>query len=86
MKGGKCLKQRDYDSSDLSFNEALSRRLMLFGANSELALQCHSRLMDLSCLQHDIKKAEYHLNDKGFVVLVPVRNDVSLHNGPHLGI
>lgn len=57
----RCLKARDLESSERLFNQALRNRLMLFGADSEHVQQCHSKLVDIACLQHDFEKMEKHL-------------------------
>mmetsp|Transcript_26639 Transcript_26639/g.56666 ORF Transcript_26639/g.56666 Transcript_26639/m.56666 type:complete len:119 (+) Transcript_26639:51-407(+) len=59
-EGMGCMKRREYELSEALFNEALRNWLFLRGANSELVLQCHSKLANLSCLQHEFEKAEYH--------------------------
>ena len=57
----KLMKRRQLESSKVLFNEALRKWLMLYGANSKQVLRCHSRLVDLACLQRDFKKADHHI-------------------------
>ena len=57
----KLMKRRQLESSKALFNEALRKWLMLYGANSKQVLRCHSRLVDLACLQRDFKKADHHI-------------------------
>ena len=58
----KLMKRRQLESSKALFNEALRKWLMLYGANSKQVLRCHSRLVDLACLQRDFKKADHHIS------------------------